>query len=167
MEINQQISIAIISASAALSGVIVSQAISLLLSFLDRNHKKQILLRQKYEEMMFHFQDSLFHRTTLEDAATLDQVLSAAASVPLMRALGLCLLYHPNLVKSVESYCNVSMALYDLIVTVYNPNIPGKAGDQVRVRAKKEYEYLNQKLFQAKDEVMDAINKNIKKYVKA
>ena len=46
----------IIAASAALGGVIISQAITILLSFFDKRHKKHILLRQKYEEMMFEFQ---------------------------------------------------------------------------------------------------------------
>lgn len=165
--ITQQIPIAIISASAALLGVIVSQAISILLSFLDKNHKKQILLRQKYEEMMFHFQDSLSQRTTLESATTLDQVIAAAHSVPLMRAHGLCLLYFPNLVQFVDIYTRTYISYYDLVVTVYNQNTPGKAGDQVRVRARKEYEELNQHLFQSKNEAMDAIIKNVKKYIKA
>jgi hypothetical protein len=55
----QEILIAIVAASSALCGVIISQTISLLQSFLNKKHEKQKLLRQKYEEMMFHFSSSL------------------------------------------------------------------------------------------------------------
>jgi hypothetical protein len=51
----QEILIPIIVASSALGGVIISQAFSLFRSFLDKRHEKQKMLRQKYEEMMFHF----------------------------------------------------------------------------------------------------------------
>ena len=62
-----EILIAIIAASSVLSGVIISQAMSLIQTFLNRKHQKQKLLRQKYEEMMFHFSDSLQNQGDVDE----------------------------------------------------------------------------------------------------
>jgi hypothetical protein len=164
---NQQILIAIIAASAALFGVIISQAISILLSSLDKKHKKNILLRQKYEEMMFHFQDSLTYYNQVGACKTLDQLLQQTHCISANRAIGLALLYFQNLVPLFDIYIRNYLAYYNLIVSVYDQNIPATAGAQARVHAKKELENIEAKLFQSKNAMLDAINENVKKYIKA
>lgn len=164
---NQQILIAIITASAVLSGIIISQAISILLSFLDKRHKMHILLRQKYEQMTFRFQDSLLYYTNLVTCKTRDQLLQQTHSIPAMRAAGLALLYFPKLVPFLDTYIRNCVAYYSLLVTVYDPNIPANAGAQARVHAKDEVEKIETLLFQSKNAVLAAINENAKKYIKA
>ena len=164
---NQQIATSIIAASAALSGVLISQAISLLLSFLDKRHKKHILLRQKYEEMMFLFQDSLTYYNQVATCRTLDQLLQLTHSVPAQKALGLALLYFPNLEQSLGNYVMSQVAYYDLICTVYNPEIPANAGAQARVHHNQELQKVETQLFNAKNKVMELLKTNVKKYTKA
>lgn len=55
----KEIIVAIIAASSALAGVTISAVIALCLSYFDKRHKKQVLLREKYEEMMSCFSASL------------------------------------------------------------------------------------------------------------
>jgi hypothetical protein len=164
---NQQILIAIIAASAALFGVIISQGISTLLSFLDKKHKKYILLRQKYEEMMFHFQDSLLYFNELATCKNRDQLLQNTASIPANRAMGLALLYFPALAPLLGTYIRYYVEYYELLVTTYDPNIPANAGAQARVHAKEELQNIESRLFKAKKELLNAINENAKKYTKA
>lgn len=166
-EILTAIVAAIIAASAALGGVIISQAISILLSFLDKRHKKHILLRQKYEEMMFHFQDSLAYYNQVGACKTLDQLLQQNQCIPANRAMGLALLYFPSLVPFLDTYLRNQIAYYDIVVSSYNENIPFSAGAQSRVHNKIQSEEIEQKLFQSKNEIINELKANVKKYTKA
>lgn len=163
----QEILIAIIAASSALAGVIISQGISMLLSFLDKRHKKHILLRQKYEEMMYHFQDSLIYYNQVATCRTLDQLLQLTHSIPANRAMGLALLYFPNFVSMFDTYLRNQISYYDLVVSSYNPSIPANAGAQARVHNKSQLETIENNLSQSKDKIIDELKANVKKYTKA
>ncbi|MCK4248674.1 MAG: hypothetical protein KAX15_02735 [Candidatus Omnitrophica bacterium] len=162
----ENVTIAMISTAAALAGVLISQAISLLLSFFDKRHQKQKLLRQKYEEMMFHFQDSLSYPNQVASCRTLDQLLLQTHSVPAQRAMGLALLYFPTLAPFLRVYIQTCIAYYLLITSVYDPEIPASAGAQARVHSS-EFILVENNLFKAKDDTLKAIDSNAKKYTKA
>jgi len=100
----QEILIAIIAASSVLCGVIISQIFSLLQSFCDKQYKKQMLLRQKYEEMMFHFSASLEWIVCLNGSTTQEAVFALAQSPDARKALSLCLLYFPELAEAANDY---------------------------------------------------------------
>lgn len=101
---NPTILTAIIAASSAIAGVLISQTITLLLSFFDKRHKKQILLRQKYEEMMFHLSDSLTWLQDLHCCKTRHELFAQAQSLPARKALSLCLLYFSDLADTANQY---------------------------------------------------------------
>ena len=46
-----KILIAVISASSAIAGAVISQLVSIFRDILDKKHKRHILLREKYEEL--------------------------------------------------------------------------------------------------------------------
>ncbi|MEW6739793.1 MAG: hypothetical protein ACOYU2_04295 [Nitrospirota bacterium] len=163
----QEYIIAIIAASSALCGVIISQAISILLSRLDQRHKKHILLRQKYEEMMFYFQDSLTYYNQVATCRIRDQLLQLNHSIPAQRAMGLALLYFPNFVSILDTYIRNQISYYNLVVSSYNPKIPANAGAQARVHNKSQLEAAENNLFQSKDKIIDELKANVKKYIKA
>ena len=158
---------AIIAASAVLCGVIISQAISLLLSFLDKRHKKHILLRQKYEEMMFHFQDSLTYYNQVGACRTLDQLLQQNHCIPSNRAMGLALLYFQNLAPLFDIYLRNQISYYNLVISSYKQDIPASAGAQARVHNKPQLEEVERNLFQSKDKIINELKANVKKYTKA
>jgi len=158
---------AIIAASAALGGVIISQAISILLSFLDKRHKKHILLRQKYEEMMFHFQDSLAYYSQVGACKTLDQLLHQNHCIPANRAMGLALLYFHNLAPLFDTYLRNQISFYNLLISSYKQDIPASAGAQAMVHNKSQSEEVERNLFQSKDAIINELKANVKEYTKA
>ena len=163
----KEIIVAIIAASSALCGVILSQAISITLSFFDKRHKKQIMLREKYEEMMFHVQDSLLYYNQVGASKTLDQLLQHTHSIPANRAMGLALLYFPNLVPILDTYLRNLVQYYDVVVSSYRPNIPASAGSQAMVHNKEQTEEITRNLFMSKNKLIEELRKNIKSYTKA
>jgi len=164
---DDKIFIALITASSAFFGVIISQIITLMLSYLDKKHKKQILLRQKYEEMMFHFQESLTYYSEVGTCKTFDQLYSKSHSVPAQKAMGLAMLYFPKIAPLIESYIKSQVAYYQLVISSFNSNIQANAAGQVRVHNKEKIEIVESDLFQAKNIIIDGFKKNVKKYAKA
>jgi hypothetical protein len=158
---------AIIAATAALSGVIISQIISLFQTFLTRRHEKQKLLRQKYEEMMFCFSASLEWIQHLNNSTTKASVFSLAQSPDARKALSLCLLYFPRLVESANNYVLAQQAYYNVIVTSFKEGIPYIAGGQALVHNKQQCEVATNNLFQKKNEFENLIVSSASEYTKA
>ena len=162
-----QIKISMIAAGSALAGVIISQIFSLLISFLDKRHKKQILIRQKYEEMMFNFQDSLSYYSDIANCKTREQLYSKSHSIPAQRAMGIAMIYFPNIAPNIEVYLKYLVEYYNVIITSFDPNIPANAGGQARVNNKKQIEEIEHRLFLVKNDIIQTIEKNVRKYTKA
>ncbi|WP_136526568.1 hypothetical protein [Geomonas ferrireducens] len=123
----------IISASAALAGVLISQAVTFLRSSLDKKHDRNKLLRQKYEEMMFHFTASLQYTKNLDSCTTKAEVLALSQAVDARKALSLCLLYFPDLVDASNAYVQGQVMYFVSLVTAYKDHIPFNAGSQALV----------------------------------
>lgn len=51
MESEATLIIAIVSASSAIAGAVISQLVTILRDYLDKRHKRNIFLREKYEEL--------------------------------------------------------------------------------------------------------------------
>ena len=162
-----KILIAIITACAALSGVILSQAITLFISLLDKRHKKHILLRQKYEEMMFHFQDSLAYFPEVGNCKTREQLFSKSHSIPAQKAMGIALLYFPQIAPLIETYILNQIAYYNIIISSFNPDIPANAGGQAQVNCPDKIKKVTQDLFKSKNKIIESLQVNVKKYTKA
>ncbi|MFH0786816.1 MAG: hypothetical protein V2B13_04270, partial [Pseudomonadota bacterium] len=143
-----EILIAIIAASSALCGVVISQVISLFQMFLSRRHEKQKLLRQKYEEMMFHFSASLEWIRYLNGSTTQSEVFALAQSTDARKALSLCLLYFPSLVQPANNYILAQQAYYTSVVTSFKMDIPVTAGGQALIHNKQQHEAVTNSLFE-------------------
>lgn len=161
----QEILIAIIAASSALGGVIISQIFSLLQSFYGKKYKKQILLRQKYEEMMFHFSVSLEWIVRLNGSTTQATVFALAQCPDARKALSLCLLYFPEMVEASNNYVLAQQSYYAFILKNFNEAIPVTAGGQAF--AKPEHKAPTDNLFAKKNHFENLIISNAKKYTKA
>ena len=162
---NKEIIIAIITASSVLSGVVISQAITLLLSFFDKRYKKHQLLRQKYEEMMFEFQNSLKYIQEVQNCTSRHQLFQLSSSPQTGKACSLALLYFPSLVEPLSKYAVAQVSFYTSTITKFNENIPANAGGQAL--AQPDHKQIINNLFKAKNVVMDALITNSKKYTKA
>ena len=142
---------AIIAGSSVLGGVLISEAISLFRTFLNRRHEKRKLLRQKYEEMMFYFSASLGWIKDLNNSTTRSAVYSLAQSTDARKALTLCLLYFPKLVEPANNYIYAQQGYYALIIASYNEEIQVTAGGQSISQNKASYEAALKTLFEKKD----------------
>jgi hypothetical protein len=163
----QEILISIIAASSALGGVIISQVFSLLQSFYDKKHKKQTLLRQKYEEMMFHFSASLEWIVSLNGSTTQATVFALAQCPDARKALSLCLLYFSELVEPANSYVLAQQSYYTAIATSFKEDGSFTAGGQAVVKNKQKFDAATKNLFNNKDIFENLIISNAKKYTKA
>jgi hypothetical protein len=154
-----------IAAASALSGVILSQVITVSLSVFDKRHQRQILLRQKYEELMFEFHNSLSYIQEVQLCRTLEQLCQRGLSPHTGRALVLAQLYFPDLVKPLENYSLSQLSFYNSITESFDPNIPANAGGQAIISGNymspiKEFE-------KQKQAVMSSLISNSNKYTKA
>lgn len=156
---------AIIAASAALGGVIISQAISIFLTFLDKRHKRQILLRQKYEEMMIHFSDSLSWIQDLHCCRTRHELFAQAQSPPARKALSLCLLYFPDLSSTANQYVLAQQSYYSFVVDSFDEKLPINAGGQSLIH--QQGKELADALFKSKIVMENKIVDKVHKYIKA
>lgn len=158
--------IALISAGAALSGVIISQIASLLFALLDKRHKRHQHLRQKYEELMFYFTASLQWIVKIDNSTSQENVLSLSQSIDARKALSLCLLYFPELVDSANNYMMAQSQYYKSIVTHYDRSNEFTAGAQASVKDK-HHGVVEKGLFDSKVSFENLIKSTSKKYTKA
>lgn len=165
-DMNSTIDIALISAGAALCGVFISQISNLLFLLLNRKHQKNILLRDKYEEMMFHFTNSFNWLQQLNNCKTKDDIFSLAQSQDARKALTLCLLYFPNLVDSANTYILAQSLYYESVAKSFNGEISANAGGQAFMNNSNHQSILNN-LFDAKNNFENLIVEYSKYYLKA
>ncbi len=163
---NSQIQIAIISAGAALSGVIISQIGSFIFSVFDKKHKKQILLRQKYEELMFYFSKSFTWMKELDNSTTMEMVLSLSQSSDARNVLSLSLLYFPELVDGANQYIKGQCIYYESIVKHFDSNTQAPAGAQAMVKDI-HHDEAQKEFFDSKILFENLIVQNAIKYTKA
>jgi hypothetical protein len=162
-----EINIAIISASSAITGAIISQTTAFLIAHLERKRQRNILLRQKYEEMMNHIQDSLLFYNDVGACKTLDQLLACTHSQAGNRAMGLALLYFPSFVAILEAYLMSLVQYYNVVVSSFNPNIPATAGAQALVHDHDNVSEIQRNLFELKNKLINELQTNVRKYVKS
>lgn len=126
----QEILIAIVAASSALCWVIISQTISLLQSFLNKKHEKQKLLRQKYEEMMFHFSSSLQWIQQVNMCRTQQEIFALAQCPDTRKALSLCLLYFPDLAGPANDYLLAQLSYYEFVIKILTRRFLSRLADR-------------------------------------
>lgn len=154
---------AIIAATAALLGVVISQIFSFLHKASERRHEQRILLRQKFEEMTFLFLKSLHWPIELAKCTKLFEMQELAVSQDAQAAVVLCQLYFPEIVGVLERYVLALQAYYDAEV--------GRFGEgdltSERTAFSASSESLNAEMFAAKNEVMKCIKKSAARYADA
>ena len=95
---------AVIAATAALSGVVISLLGNWLLSWLKEGHERKILLRSKYEELSFLLVDSTLEYQKIISAGATRQLLRDSQPISVQKAASLAQLYFPELVNETNHY---------------------------------------------------------------
>jgi hypothetical protein len=153
--------IAIISAGAALSGVLLSSIVALLVAWQSRRHERQKVLAEKYEAVMLYFTDSFGWFVAVNSSRTREELFSHSQNDDARKALALCLIYFPELVDVANGYVLSMARYYSYIMDIYDPRIPSNAGGQV-VAGGGEIE-MN-KIADKKSEFENAMHENAHRY---
>ena len=95
---------AVIAASAALSGVLISLIGNWLLSSIKQQHDHAALLRSKYEELAFLVVDSVGDYQKILVAESNHQLLRNSQPVSAQKVVALAQLYFPELKDAANSY---------------------------------------------------------------
>ena len=154
-----------IGASLALCGVLVAQLVAMLQSRFERENKRHVLFRTKYEEMSQAFLDSLKWPSSLLYATSLEQIVGLSVPADANKTHMLCIVYFQRLLPESGAYIEACISLYDASVSLYNPDDSRPLGEQG---------YNNQKckdakaaFYAAKNSMQEAIRHHASSYVMA
>lgn len=162
MEIDMQA--AIIAATSALSGVVISQAITLTLDWRDKRYKRKIHLRDKYEEMMLEVADSLTYPSDVCLCRTADELHRMMPPASLSKATILANIYFRELAPELDCYSGSVIDFYSHVVELYDAGNPHNVGGQL-VQHGKDNPMLG--LLDAKNSVLNALKDYAPQYTKA
>ncbi|TXH74949.1 hypothetical protein [Thiobacillus sp.] len=163
---DNQIVIGIIAATSALSGVALSQAISLVQSHLDRQHQKQVFLRSKYEELANHVTDGQLWLVELIESESLPQA-SLKTPIHALKAVTLAAIYFPLLLEDAQNYLNAS-ALFQTVILENHQFIGGlNAGAQAVNKNRQAFENASDRFNNARHILNAKIIKHASQYTKA
>ena len=157
--------VAIVSASSVLLGAAISQGSAMLQSWLDRRNKREILLRTKYEEMGFHFLESMRLTGALLTCATHEETLEVTHQESTNKARMLAMVYFPELREPLELYSASYSALCLNAISLYNPDAKPVLGSQVY--AKPEYVAARETHVDARNYLQKQIENFAPKYAKS
>lgn len=121
----------VVGALLALLGVLVSQLVAMLQARLERENKREILLRTKYEELGAHFLDSMKLPHTLMTAANAEDILALTHQASGNHAHLLAMIYFPKLRESTGKYIESYSALCLTAASLRNPDDKRPLGMQV------------------------------------
>lgn len=120
-----EIAVGILATSAALGGVVISQAFAMLQSHLDYKRQRKLLLQQKLEELTQHLNASLIWASESVDALSSHRPTPARDPVDARQMYSLCLLFFSPLKPHATGYLDACLEL----LTSINKTIRGEIAD--------------------------------------
>jgi len=120
-----------IGAALALLGVLVAQLVSMIQARLERQNKREILLRTKYEELGQHFLSSTEMPGHLLKCTCHAEILEVTHQSAANNAQLLALIYFPPLRKPIERYVSSYGNLCLVATNLYYQQPEGKMVGEV------------------------------------
>jgi hypothetical protein len=164
---SQEIWPQIISAASALSGFLVSQLATEVHEYYARKHQRKILLREKFEEMLFHFSTSLEYLVYLNGSTSQEAVYALAQCPDARKALNLCLLYFEDLIHPANDYVLSLRLYYECVIRAYDKTDSCTAGGQAAFKSPDDYNNALKNYFAKKDAFEHLIMSKVSKYTYA
>ena len=149
----------------ALLGVLVAQLVSVLQARLERQHKREILLLTKYEELGLHFLDSMKLPHSMMMCSSTEDILALTHQVSGNKAFFLVLLYFPPLRQAGGRYVESYSELCLIAASLHDPEDERLLGMQVF--DKPEYIEARNKYLAARDHLQDQIEIHAVSYAKS
>lgn len=161
----ENILIAIVSATSALLGVLVASAVAMVQPWYNRKYTREVLLREKYEELGLHFLDSMKLPGELLTCTSHEETLAVTHQSSGNKAHLLALVYFPILQQAtgrhIESYSNLCLATLSL----YDPTDSRRVGEQVFNQP--QYVAARDQHIAARDALQEEIQRNAHIYARA
>lgn len=154
-----------IGAALALLGVLVAQLVAMIQARLERQHKREILLRTKYEELGMCFLASMKLPEALLLCETHEQTLTVLHQTEANKAHLLALVYFPQLRQATGRYIESYSALCASSISLYDPQDKRVLGMQVFNRP--EYIAARNAHLTARDGLQDQIQIHSVTYAKS
>ena len=155
----------LIPVMSALGGVALAQGVAMLQSWIDRQNKREILLRTKYEELGEHFLASIALPAQLLKCATHEETIATTQQTDSNKAHLLALVYFPELRVATGQYIEAYSALCSTAIALYNPDDKRILGFQVP--SKPEYVVARNAYLAARNRLQDEIEKHASAYAKS
>ena len=160
---SDKIDYAIILGTTAIVVAVITQVSTFVISLRDKEHQRKSHLREKYEEMMFHFSESLEYMVHLNGSRTEESVFSLALCPSSRKALNLCMLYFQDLTPAANDYVRSLYSYYECVITSYDENDSNTAGGQANLKSP-NYNNALKNYQNKKDEFEHLIMDNVHKY---
>lgn len=124
------LAVAGIAAASALAGVVLSQVVVLLNSYLENKRQKKMVLSQKYEDAGRLFLASLQWFPDIQRSTSLEMLQARSLCIDARQSHFLCSIYFPELVAASENYLDSLFAFSNFLITIFDPKLPHNVGTQ-------------------------------------
>jgi hypothetical protein len=122
---------AVVAASAVLLGSLIGQFGILLNGRLEREPRRAVILRTKYEELSLLFLMSLKYPMSSIEITDIDEFTECANPKDINQLHMLALIYFPLLRIASGNYFDSYVAFYKTVGGLYDPDDPRKSGEQI------------------------------------
>ncbi len=165
METEAKFLIALISAGSAIAGAVIAQFVSIFRDVLDKRHKRDILLREKYEEMANLATSSQEWFASQLNAMSLSEL--KMPPIDARKAMVLSHIYFPLLQDACQGYVN-ACARFQIMLIDNHEFVEGKdAGTQAAHKNSAEFERVAEQLHLCRQRLDEEIIRHAHKYTKA
>lgn len=161
---DEKLFLALVAALSAISGVLITQAFSIIRDLLTSKRESRALLREKYELLTEQVSASFLHRVKVS-SHTSDDFFTDYLNQPLERIFSLSLLYFPELVEPSREYNNAYHDYYLMLAENYLPDTHLSAAMQSTSTASGDA--VVDKLNKTHKSLYECIQKHAPKYAKA
>lgn len=165
METDAKLLIALISAGSAIAGAVIAQFVSIFRDILDKRHKRDVLLREKYEELasMATSSQEWFGRQL--NAMSLSELKTSP--IDARKAMVLSHIYFPLLRDACQVYVNACARFQTMLVDNHEFVEGVDAGTQAAHKNRVEFERVAEHLHLCRQRLEEEIIRHAHRYTKA
>ncbi|WP_170213754.1 hypothetical protein [Vibrio tasmaniensis] len=159
--------ISVVSASSALAGVLVSQFAVLLKEHLNKKHLKNVLLREKYEQLMDCIQESLVWSVEAGECKSMDEITKYGVNIPARKAFSLSLIYFPEFRDACADFQNYYVAHYEVLIKSYRNDVSYGFSTQAAAHNREAFERTGENIALARQALDELVVLYSHKYAQA
>lgn len=166
MPSQQAILVALIAASSAIAGALITQVVAIVRDVIEQRRKRHILLREKYEELALRVTTS--HQWMVDQLKS--RTIAELGSQPPFDArhvMVLSHLYFPELRDACQTYVNRCVEFQIMLIDLNEGRTEYDAGTQAAHRDQSKYLSVSKQLHIARDALDKAIITYAVKYTRA